>query len=229
MSVSGKHVQRRVVEIRSLTDKGLWRFCPGVENPADIPSRSCTAADLVHNDLWWNGPSFRKAQIYQWPDVPTTYDREIAYEELVKKPRVVTHALTVVNGTGAMIINLEKVIVLERFGSKLRLLRVTALVIKFTKILIQKVRDPGNPEPKCLSARNLKSAEELWVKSIQWQAFPREYHDLLLNTKVFLKQLQQFIDDKGVILCVEDLVEKQFHHALTTLFCYHQNTGPLHC
>ena len=106
------YVQRRVEEIRSLTDKDLWRFCPGVGNSADIPSRSCTAADLVHNDLWWNGPSFLKAQIYQWPDVPTTYDREIAYEELVKKPCVVTHTLTVVGGTGAMVINLEKVIIL---------------------------------------------------------------------------------------------------------------------
>ena len=65
---------------------------------------------------------------------PTTYDREIAYEELEKKPRVVTHSLTDVDGTGAVIINLEKVIVLERFRSRLRLLTVTALVIKFTKI-----------------------------------------------------------------------------------------------
>ena len=195
------YVQRRVEKIRSLTDKDLWRFCPGVENPADIPSRSCTAADLVHNDLWWNGPSFLKAQIYQWPDLPTTYDREIAYEEFVKKRRVVTHALTVVDGTGAGIINLKKVIVLERFGSRLRLLRVTALVIKFTKILIQKVRDQGIPEPKGLSARDLKSAEEPWVKSIQQQAFPSEYHELLLNKKVFLKQLHLFIDDRGVIHC----------------------------
>ena len=80
-------------------------------------------------------------------------DREIAYEKLVKKPHVVTHALTVVDGTGAVIINLEKVIFLEKFRSKLRLLRVTALVIKFTKSLTQKVRNQGNPELKCLSAR----------------------------------------------------------------------------
>ena len=52
------NVQRRVEEIRSLTNKDSWRFCPGVENPADIPSSSCMAADLVHNDLWWNGPLF---------------------------------------------------------------------------------------------------------------------------------------------------------------------------
>ena len=104
------------------------------------------------------------------------------------------------DGTGAVFINLEKVIVLERFGSRLRLLRVTALVIKFTKILIQKVTDQGNPLPKCLSTRDLKSAEELWVKSIQQQAFPSEYHDLLLS-KVFLKQLHLFIDDRGVIYC----------------------------
>ena len=195
------YVQRRVEEIRSLTDKNLWRFCPGVENPADIPSRSCMAADLVRNDLWWNGPSFLKAHTNQWPNLPTTYDKEMAYEELVKKPRVVTHALTVVDGSGVRMVNLERIIVLEKFGSRLRLLRVTALVIKFTKILIQKVKDRSNPEPKCLSARDLRSSEELWVKSIQQQAFPSEYLDLLHNKKVFLKQLHLFIDERRVIWC----------------------------
>ena len=65
-------------EIRNLTDRDSWRFYLGVENPADIPSRSCLAAYLVQNELWWNGPSFLKAPINQWPDLPTSYDREVA-------------------------------------------------------------------------------------------------------------------------------------------------------
>jgi len=121
--------------------------------------------------------------------------------EEVRKPRVVTHALTVDNGKDTRIVNLESVIAPERYGSRLKLLRVTALVIEFTKILIQKVRDQGYPEPKCLSGKDLKSAEELWVKSVQRKVFNNEYNDLLLKRKVLLKQLHLFLDQRGVIRC----------------------------
>ena len=105
------YVQNRVEEIRNLTDRDSWRFCPGKDNPADIPSRSCVAEDLVNNDLWWNGPSFLKAPIHQWPNLPTTYDREKAIEELVKKPCAVTHALAVVNHASVVILNLERLLI----------------------------------------------------------------------------------------------------------------------
>ncbi|CAG7832681.1 unnamed protein product, partial [Allacma fusca] len=31
---------------------------PGQQNPADLPSRGISVQDLVHNDMWFNGPSF---------------------------------------------------------------------------------------------------------------------------------------------------------------------------
>jgi len=142
-------------KIRKLTDRDLWRFCPGKENPA------CMAADFDRNDLWWNGPSFLGESIDQWPNLTTTFDGERANEELVKNPPVITHTLTVTNKAEASIVSLEKVIVLERFGSMLNLLRVTAIVRKFTSNLIHRVRNQGNTrsEPQCLSAVELKAAE----------------------------------------------------------------------
>ena len=53
-----QYVQHRVEEIRKLTEKSAWRFCPGKENPVDIPSRSCNVQDLIDNALWWKGPSY---------------------------------------------------------------------------------------------------------------------------------------------------------------------------
>jgi len=73
--------------------------------------------------------------------------------------------LTVSNDAEAGIVNLEKLIVLERFGSMLKLLRVTAIVRKFASILIYRVRNEGNSrsEPQGLSAAELKATEELWI------------------------------------------------------------------
>ena len=45
------YVKNRVGEIRNLTDVGCWIFCPGGENPADLPSISFRGRELVHNQM----------------------------------------------------------------------------------------------------------------------------------------------------------------------------------
>ena len=71
-----QYVQHRVSEINRLTNKNVWRFCPGSSNPADIPSRSCSTKDLTKLDLWWMGPDFLTKDIEEWPDMPTLYNSE---------------------------------------------------------------------------------------------------------------------------------------------------------
>ena len=44
-------VQNRVSEIRSLFPGECWRHIPGLENPADIPSRGATPLELFVNKL----------------------------------------------------------------------------------------------------------------------------------------------------------------------------------
>ncbi|GFU77033.1 integrase catalytic domain-containing protein [Trichonephila clavipes] len=51
-------VANRVKEIRSLTDKDLWRHCPGKDNPSDLLTRGISADSLINCEKWWKGPSF---------------------------------------------------------------------------------------------------------------------------------------------------------------------------
>ena len=64
------YVQNRVKEIRELFDREKWKFCPGEINIADLPSRGCSAEELVRNHSWWKGPEFLNHSPEYWPQEP---------------------------------------------------------------------------------------------------------------------------------------------------------------
>ena len=68
--------------------------------------------------------------------------------------------------------NLETV---TRYGSKLELLRITSLVLKFIALLKSKNDDQSWE----LHGDELMAAQDKWVMSIQKQVFSKEYHQLL--------------------------------------------------
>ncbi|XP_028411127.1 uncharacterized protein LOC114533731 [Dendronephthya gigantea] len=53
-----QYVQSRVEDIRGLFPAKHWSHCPGVENPADIPSRGILPTQLASSTLWWSGPKW---------------------------------------------------------------------------------------------------------------------------------------------------------------------------
>ena len=70
-------------------------FCPGSDNPADLPSRSADATSLINNTLWWNGPAFLMHSPENWRDLPTQFDSGEADKELIRNAPIVTYSLTV--------------------------------------------------------------------------------------------------------------------------------------
>lgn len=64
-----QYVRDRVNEIRRLTKKEAWRFCPGTLNPSDLPTRGLSAIELSTNEIWWDGPQFLKSSEEEWPSM----------------------------------------------------------------------------------------------------------------------------------------------------------------
>ena len=60
-------VAHRIGEIQTYTEPRQWLHVPTAENPADIGTRPVTAEELAERSLWWEGPSFLKKPITEWP------------------------------------------------------------------------------------------------------------------------------------------------------------------
>ena len=53
-------VANRIGEIQRTTNPEQWRHVPGSMNPADLPTRGLSAADLAQSRPWMEGPAFLK-------------------------------------------------------------------------------------------------------------------------------------------------------------------------
>ena len=137
-------VENQVNSIRASVPPQCWGHCPGKENPANIPSRGMTASELLSNHLWLNGPDW----LYTGQDLPVEgmdTDSEIPEEcHQETKSKKAAHSLVVAQGHG---LHIGRLIQCENFSSLHRLLRVTALVLKFLRLLRLKVRKSSESAP----------------------------------------------------------------------------------
>lgn len=192
-----QYVMNRVQEIREHTTPESWKFCPGDQNPADNPSRGMTAGELVAEKRWWKGPEFLYKPEGEWPEDNDTYsDNGNALEETVRNPAITTHAL--ITTSQVQLIGVHQIIDATRYSSWKKLLRVTAYVLRFVK----KANVKRSLE---LEAEEIRSAEGLWIKSIQCQSFAEEVCHMITSGKtpapLLVRQFNLYLDEKGLIRC----------------------------
>ena len=190
-----QYVQHRVNEIRRLSDGEKWRFCPGELNPADIPSRGCAVKELVNNKSWWNGPTSLTEDPSTWPKQPTTCTNELAESELLKHPPAVTSSLPCVSEISS--VHLENIIDIERYGTKRKLFRATAIVLRFIKMLQRR----ANVHVGALTGEELHSAEVEWIRSVQPNSFINEQQTFMKNNKACLHQFELQLNSDKLICC----------------------------
>ncbi|UYV76543.1 hypothetical protein LAZ67_14001067, partial [Cordylochernes scorpioides] len=68
-------VKNRVNEIRNLTDVESWAHISGDENPADLPSRGCSATRYLKSE-WWKGPHWLYGDPDDWMKTELIVNKE---------------------------------------------------------------------------------------------------------------------------------------------------------
>ncbi|XP_003741304.2 uncharacterized protein LOC100905131 [Galendromus occidentalis] len=108
----GIFIKNRLTELLSLSAATEWFHVPGKLNPADLPSRGISMANLKSNKLWLNGPDFLMTGHYPRTEIPQTI-------------------LTTINriGVGENPVT-ETVIDVKRYSSLSRAIRVCATVLR---------------------------------------------------------------------------------------------------
>ena len=153
-------VHHRVNEILRLTNKEEWGHCPGVENPADIGSRSCMGSQLVKNKLWWEGPDWLRKTVDDWPKFEANEKTSTVIEEQ-KRSAVMLVEVTQPKGVSS-------ILDIKAFGTAERLFRVTAWILRFISNIKAKVKKRKHCRSTSdLNVVELEEAERVWVKEAQ--------------------------------------------------------------
>ena len=179
-------VQRRVTEIRTLLPSSGWRHCPGVDNPADLPSRGLSPIELACSELWAEGPKWLGSLVAKDgpQDVPMPEDCAVELRVADRLPAM-----------GLLVTEATPDIDCKRYSSMEKLLRVTARVLMFVNNLKNRTKTKGGTasEPATVSGVELLArAETLWIKIAQKQ-LPRDNN--------LQKQFDLFLDEDGIWRC----------------------------
>ena len=146
-------VQRRVDEIQELTKDVKLKYVPTAENPADLGTRGLSPQQLEQNKLWWNGPEFLVSGNY--PHQPQMIETEESKAEERQS------VLPIAEEEPSL--SVDNVVPAANYSSYGKLLRVTALVLRFIRCLKKKMQ----PGTQLLHVEEIQKAEELWIKDTQ--------------------------------------------------------------
>ena len=144
---------------------GVWKHCCGNDNPADLPSRGVSVRELIDSPIWLNGPIWLSDSGSMMPNMDEEEPPEECLKEMKGKGQQATtsvHNLLLANKS-----TIDVLMKCEDFGTLKRLLRVTAHVIKFVKILKARSKNIDTTPDENLTGADLMKAELYWIKVVQ--------------------------------------------------------------
>ena len=154
-------VANRVAEIHETSSPEQWHHIPGIMNPADDGSRGVGAQYFHAECRWWWGPKFLWEPEHMWPNAPVE-DLEEDDNEIRKLP-------TVMFVSSASQID----VLLQRYSSWSRLIKVTSWVLRFVQRSRKKV--PAYLKASTLQLVEIQQTSQEIVRLVQSQHFHEEY------------------------------------------------------
>ena len=122
----------------------------------------------------------------------------MATDEQLRNTPIIVHSLPAVT-CDLESLNLDTIIDVKKYSLKLKLLRVTALVMRFVTQLKERASKDNYSDTLVM---DLREVECRWVKSIQRKSFAEEYRTLLSGESVIYKgQLILYLNDDFIICC----------------------------
>ena len=195
-------VGNRVSHIVDLISPGRWRHVNGAVNPADCASRGLYPTELLNHELWWNGPDWLKSPRTDWPKPFIIAEVGPSEEE-----REVCVHVTLLYET--------PLISLDRFSHFTRYKYVTAWVLRFINNC--RVRNKSSRILLSLSAQELASAENYWVRLSQEEHFAEEIQSLkadrALPISSCLLNLRPIMDPSGLLRVGGRLENAKLHYS----------------
>lgn len=220
-------VSNRVSEIQSILPFDNWSHVDGKENPADCASRGLFPAELLSNELWWNGPPWLKCY-----DVPVSKIIHINEDELPEVRKTVSFVVSEA---------VKEPDIISKISSFSKLQRIFAWILRFI----------SNSKATCLerntsflSSKEIRSAKLCIIRIVQRMSFSKEIQCLeigkSLPTNSNLISLCPFLDGNNVLrvggrLKNAQLSENEKHpillpsrHHLTKIIIRHFHEKYLH-
>ena len=154
-----RFVANRVAEIQSTWDPECRRYCTSKENPADLLTRGLSCGDINASTLCWNRPRWLSSSDRPLPVQPQVgpVPSEVRDEE-----RKIAHCCTAVVR--------ELLIHMSRYGTWLKLIRVTAYVPRAVKLFTTKCKSSESE----LSGEEVKKAEMKCCKWVQEEVYKED-------------------------------------------------------
>lgn len=172
-------VSYRVAAIQRELPSENWKHVPTESNPADIASRGALIHELADSSMWWHGPEFLK-DIKCWPKQFSQSPNDNVPEK--RKGVEIFHIDTV-----------EPNYVLENFSNLTRLLRFTAMAMRWH--CRKTITGP-------IKASEITKAKIKWIRIVQHEAFAKDINGIQRKNNAVtpsIQQLNPFIDSDGIL------------------------------
>ena len=187
-------VGNRVSSAASNIPQAAWHHVPTDHNPADCASRGISAQELQHHPLWWGGPPWLLKEPFQMPQQPSGAEDTQEHDEELKPltVNIVVKDLTPDWGQG--------------FSSYIKLLHVTAYVIRFCANLRAATQGQPLQKGQKLEVSEVQAAEVLTFKRAQLRSYPEEMKRLSaakpppISRKSTLKLVNPVLSAEGLLL-----------------------------